>query len=426
MAAVIQVEQVQGKEDFKRVVAMGTGTKCVGQSKLRKTGDILHDSHAEVIAKRSFQRYLLHQLSLALSKSPDCVFVPGSESGKWTLKPAVSFVFFTSHTPCGDASIIPTIPLEDQLCPTAAVSEDAPLRCSPVDTGCKRKRMVCDSSSGNKKVKLDGGNEVRTEPGKEEESAVSDSTPEAMDVYRTGAKCVPGEAQDSHNPGVDYHTVGALRVKPGRGDRTLSMSCSDKMARWNVVGCQGALLTHFLQHPIYLSSLVVGQCPFSLLSMERALHKRCQTVMGLPEGFRVHAAQIVQSHLQFQHGRDALRKLDSARKRVPCGAAVSWCAVPNQPVDVTANGYRQGTTKKAIGSPQSRSRICKAELFSTFRHLVESLSEEQLPESLRGRELKSYAEYKDAAASYQEAWRQLREQAFTSWIQTSRDYLNFS
>ncbi|CAH2324033.1 lysine--tRNA ligase isoform X1 [Pelobates cultripes] len=106
--------------------------------------------------------------------------------------------------------------------------------------------------------------------------------------------------------------------------------------------------------------------------------------------------------------------------------AVSWSAVPLQPLDVTANGYRQGTTKKAIGSPQSRSRICKAELFQSFRRIVLSLSSEQLPDSLRGRDLKTYWDYKEAAISYQEAWKQLREQAFTSWVRMSRDYLQFT
>ncbi|XP_040266015.1 tRNA-specific adenosine deaminase 1 isoform X6 [Bufo bufo] len=152
--------------------------------------------------------------------------------------------------------------------------------------------------------------------------------------------------------------------------------------------------------------------------------QRCKNVSGLPEGFHVHVPRILQSRLQFQHGRDALRKADDARKLGPCGAAISWCAVPHQPLDVTANGYRQGTTKKAIGTPQSRSRICKVELFHMFRHLLENLSEEQIPESLR--ELKTYGDYKEAARSYQEAWRLLREQVLTSWIRTSRDYLNFS
>ena len=44
------------------VVAAGTGTKCLGESKKSLRGDLVHDSHAEVVTKRAFCRYLLDSI----------------------------------------------------------------------------------------------------------------------------------------------------------------------------------------------------------------------------------------------------------------------------------------------------------------------------------------------------------------------------
>ena len=39
-----------------RVVALGTGNRCLGHTSVSPTGDVLHDAHAEVVARRSLLR----------------------------------------------------------------------------------------------------------------------------------------------------------------------------------------------------------------------------------------------------------------------------------------------------------------------------------------------------------------------------------
>ncbi|KAG8514672.1 tRNA-specific adenosine deaminase 1, partial [Galemys pyrenaicus] len=469
LAAVVKIQPTtdhacddpdQKVQVTKEVVAMGTGTKCIGQSKMRKSGDILNDSHAEVIAKRSFQRYLLHQLHLAAALKENSIFVPGAQRGLWKLKPDLSFVFFSSHTPCGDASIIPMLEFEDQPC--CPVSRDwannpaGELSGNLETAGDKRKCEDTDSIL-SKKMRPGPGTPAReitsgaahhqnfstqesdpaspsvrsaavlTAEGLADVTTVAPGSARVVDVYRTGAKCVPGEAGDSGQPGALYHRVGLLRVKPGRGDRTCSMSCSDKLARWNVLGCQGALLMHFLEEPIYLSAVVIGKCPYSQEAMQRALIRRCQNVLDLPKGFGVQEMKIQQSDLLFEQSRRAVqaKRTDSECRLVPSGAAISWSAVPEQPLDVTANGFPQGTTKKGIGSLQARSRISKVEFFRSFQSLLRRVSEDRLPDSLRGQQPETYQEYKEAASAYQEAWNTLRKHAFTSWIRNPPEYHQF-
>lgn len=98
--------------------------------------------------------------------------------------------------------------------------------------------------------------------------------PQVPDIHRTGAKCVPGGRADPLHPGMGYHRTGVLRLKPGRGEPTLSLSCSDKLAHWAVLGFQGALLSHYLQEALYFSIMVVGKCPYSKEVMQRALVTR--------------------------------------------------------------------------------------------------------------------------------------------------------
>lgn len=464
LAAVVKIQSPAGQacgttdkevQVTKEVVSMGTGTKCIGRSKMRKSGDILNDSHAEIIARRSFQRYLLHQLHLAAVLKEESIFVPGTQRGLWELRPDLSFVFFSSHTPCGDASIIPMLESEEQpCCPVvrnwandSSVEKSENLEdsknkrnCEDPDSPVAKKMKLgtpvralssCMAHHGMQesgKIKPDVGSSNLTKEDLSTANGIAPGSFKVVDVHRTGAKCVPGETGDLREPGAAYHQVGLLRVKPGRGDRTCSMSCSDKMARWTVLGCQGALLMHFLEKPIYLSAVVIGKCPYSQEAMRRALTGRCQDIVALPRGFGVPELRIEQSSLLFEQSRCAVRaqRADGPGRLVPCGAAISWSAVPEHPLDVTANGFPQGTTKKEIGSPRARSRISKVELFRSFQKLLSSIAEEKQPDSVRVQKLDSYQEYKEAAAAYQEAWSALRrKQPFASWIRNPPEYHQF-
>ena len=77
-----------------------------------------------------------------------------------------------------------------------------------------------------------------------------------------------------------YSLFGVLRTKPGRADSppTLSMSCSDKIACWNVVGIQGALASHLLR-PVYIDKITIGEVPEAMRDIvredcERAIYGR--------------------------------------------------------------------------------------------------------------------------------------------------------
>merc|ERR1711997_310070 len=81
------------------------------------------------------------------------------------------------------------------------------------------------------------------------------------------------------------------------GSRLLTMSCSDKILRWNVLGIQGALLSHFID-PIYLYSITLGSL-FHPHHMFRAVVGRAQSVLenqssneGIPAPFHLNIPRL--------------------------------------------------------------------------------------------------------------------------------------
>ena len=88
------------------VVALGTGSKCLGASQLSATGEKLADSHAEVVTRRAFRRFLMSEVRKVYKDGGESQWLEKRESGAM-LREDVRVHFFTSHTPCGDCSIFP-------------------------------------------------------------------------------------------------------------------------------------------------------------------------------------------------------------------------------------------------------------------------------------------------------------------------------
>lgn len=195
--------------DNLKIVSLATGTKCLGYKELVNTnlydmGSRLSDSHAEVLTRRAFIRYLYDQIDQLLSLNKSQVFI--INDGSIEFKNGVSFHFYASHTPCGDCSIIPKEKIKMRV----------------ADNG------IDDDDDGNPLPKILKLND----DAKADNGTIVENNSFVDDIHRTGAKIIATEEkQDLYLPGVNYHSTGPLRTKPGRGDRTLSLSCSDKMAK---------------------------------------------------------------------------------------------------------------------------------------------------------------------------------------------------
>ena len=198
------------------ILALATGNKCLGIRKMCPNGTVINDSHAEILVRRALKLLLWKELMNDLKTSQSKHISSDNttkrklfcwkhmDSGMHVDPPR--FHLFVSELPCGDASIV---------------------------------------NSG----KADYANKNRA-------------------FQRTGAKIIKLSQETSTTKVVQYKAenqeqrVGVIRTKSGRSDlrpcdRSMSMSCSDKILSWYFGGLQGSLLSHFIK-PIYLDSIIIG------------------------------------------------------------------------------------------------------------------------------------------------------------------------
>ena len=190
-----------------KIVSVGIGNGFIHGKNIVEDGTAIIDSHAEVLARRGFEVFLMKAIN-----DNDQILQKRKESHMYSLKEGVEFHLFVSKVPCGNATLPPQ-------------SEDRQLR------------------------------------------------------YRK-------EASQIGNGICEIETS-----QRENSDKLHLMCCSAKIALWNVVGIQGALLSCVLEKPVYLSTIIVRGG--NEASLKRAFYDRISGIGNLQGAYKVNEPKII-------------------------------------------------------------------------------------------------------------------------------------
>ncbi|XP_077972508.1 double-stranded RNA-specific adenosine deaminase-like isoform X2 [Styela clava] len=355
IAGFVMTRKLKSGETAMQVVSIGSGNRCVKGDKLSLRGETVNDCHAEVIARRGLVRYLYREL---INCDEDFKFV--LKDDKYDLNPGIEFHLFINTAPCGDSAIF-----------------------APSDAATDQPGQ--DGSDGLHHPVFENNKQglLRTK-------------------VENGEGCIPIE-RDTSVPTWD----GILR-----GERLRTMSCSDKIAKWNFLGLQGSLLSHFL-NPIYMSTLTLGML-YNHGHLTRAICCRVQKFMeqlepdlSPPIPFTVHHPKV--------SGQNPDREIAKMKTRE---FSVNWSLGDERPEVL------DGTTGKSeprFGSV-GISRICKAGLFQEFQKLCTKFDQQDMFKD-------GYYKSKMGAAEYQSAkqtlWYAFEKNGFGKWMPKPKEEKDF-
>ena len=287
--AGIVVSRDLAMEDLE-VVAVSTGTKCVSGEYMSVSGAALNDCHAEIVSRRCLLALLYRELE-ALAMGAASTLLEEAPEGGYRLQHNLRLHLYINTAPCGDARIF------------------SPHEAEQGDEGDRHPNR---RARGQLRTKIESGEGT-----------------------------IPVKADQ------DVQTWDGVL----QGGRLLTMSCSDKVARWNLLGLQGALLSCFLQ-PLYLHSIVLGSL-FHPTHMHRAVVGRLATALNSPPApYTLHTPR--------------LNLLSSREVRNPCKApnhSVNW-TMGDAAVEVI------DAMKGKLVDGGRPSRLCKLELFKRWQALA--------------------------------------------------------
>ena len=218
-----------------------------------------------------------------------------------------------------------------------------------------------------------------------------------------GDACIPLHGEDAgHLRYRKEDGEGNVLSEPKADHTHYKVCCSAKIALWNVVGLQGALLARCLGGPVYLSTIIVqgaedGSQEDSVCqaTLKRAFFGRLQGMQDLPRGYSVKKPAIVvlPSNAGARGGNDHSKHV-----------ALCWAAgcEKEELIDTTTGLRKNGALD-----------VSKRGFANQWASLF--------PED-KG---KSFRDVKQAAVEYQRAKREVEACFADKWIHKSRDCDSF-
>lgn len=198
-------------------ICLSTGVKTLPEKVRTYSGGLMvHDLHAEILAFRLFNWYLLDECS---RESGSSILVERTEEGTFKIKDRIKLALFITEPPCGDSSMSYIInEFQDQ---------------TVWNSGGDVKDSADDMPSTLKRKKVTRGRQ-------------------------------------------NIDNLGIVRTKPGRLDSpiSLSKSCSDKICMKQLTGLTNAITSSLFPQGIYLEYLVLDLAKFSQVDMNRCFKER--------------------------------------------------------------------------------------------------------------------------------------------------------